>query len=154
MAAVGQHGELHARRAAVVEQRVDRGADGAPRVEHVVDEHDRVVLERERQVARADLGGVARRDVVAVERDVELPGGNLGLEQVGDEPVQPRRQMGAAPVDADERDRPVGVLLDDLVRDPHERAPDVVLVEDDLGMVHVPVPSWPRRAGLKGRGRT
>ena len=60
---------------------------------------------------------------------------------------------GPAPVDADERDLAVGVLLDDLVGDPHERAPDVVLVQDDLLLGHS-VPSWPHRAGLKGRGRT
>ena len=88
VAAVGQHGELDARRAAVVEQRVDRGAHGAAGVEHVVDEHDRVVLEPERQVAGADLGRLARGEVVAVEGDVDLAGGQLGLEQVGDEPVQ------------------------------------------------------------------
>jgi len=41
MAAVGEHGELHALRAAVVEQRLDRRAHGAAREQHVVDDHDR-----------------------------------------------------------------------------------------------------------------
>ena len=50
--------------------------------------------------------------------------------------MKPRREVGAAPVDPDEGDLAAGVLLDDLVRDPHERAPDVVLVEDDLWVRH------------------
>jgi hypothetical protein len=112
-----------------------------------------VVLEPERQVAGADLGRLARREVVAVERDVDLAGGQLGLQQVGDQPVQAGGEVGAAAVDPDERDVAAGVLLDDLVGDPHERAPDVVLVQDDLLLRHS-VPSWPLRAGLKGRGRT
>src|SRR5436305_13542660 len=39
VAAVGQHGELHARGAAVVEERLDCGANRAARVEDVVDGH-------------------------------------------------------------------------------------------------------------------
>ena len=45
----------------------------------------------------------------------------------------------------------IAFYRDDLVRDPHERAPDVVLVQDDLRLGHS-VPSWPRWARLKGRG--
>ena len=45
--------------------------------------------------------------------------------------VQPLGEVRAAAVDADERDGAVGVLLDDLVGDPHERAAHVIAVEDD-----------------------
>src|SRR3954449_752703 len=38
--------------------------------------------------------------------------------------------------------------LDDLVSDAHQRAPDVLAVEDDL-VSHVVLPSWPRGTGLK-----
>ena len=70
------------------------------------------------------------------------------VQQVAHEPVQARGEVRAAAVDADERDGPAGVLLDDLVRDAHERAAHVVLVEDDLWFRH-PVPSWPRGTGLR-----
>ena len=97
-------------------------------------------------------GSAARvRQVVAVERDVDVAERDLGVEQVADEPVQARGEMGAAAVDADEGDGPAAVLLDDLVRDAHERAADVVLVEDDLLLGHSG-PSWPLGTGLKGRG--
>ena len=78
VAAVGEHGELHARRAAVVEEGVDRGADRAAGVEDVVDEHDRHALERELELRVADERlRVQRRlaaadvQVVAVEGDVD-----------------------------------------------------------------------------------
>src|SRR4051795_3147341 len=47
VAAVGEDGQLHALRAAVAEERVDRRADRAAGVEDVVDEHHRHPLERE-----------------------------------------------------------------------------------------------------------
>src|SRR3954449_7621464 len=62
---------------------------------------------------------------------------------------------GCAPsaVDAHEGDRATAVLLDHLMRDAHERAADVVLVEDDL-RIGQHVPSWPLRTGLKGLAGT
>jgi hypothetical protein len=54
-------------------------------------------------------------------------------------------------VDADQR-QPVRifVLLDDLVRDPDERSPEIVVIEHDPLVAHSCAPSWPRRTGLKG----
>ena len=129
--------------------------DGAAGEEHVVDEDDRVVLEPERQVRGVhDRAGVgpAGGEVVAVEGDVDVAAGDLDVEQVADEPVQARGEMRAATVDAHQRDVPVGVLLDDLMRDAHERAADVVLVEDNLLLGHSR-PSWPLGTGLKGCAR-
>ena len=150
VAAVGQHGELHARGAPVVEQRLDRRAHRAAGVEHVVDEHDRVVLEPEAQVRRVDRG-VDRPGghVVAVERDVDVAERDLLVQQVADEPVQAGGEVRAAAVDAHEGDGAAVVLLDHLVRDAHERTADVVLVEDDL-LIGQTVPSWPLGTGLKG----
>jgi hypothetical protein len=138
MAAVGEHRELDARRAAVVEEGLDRGADRAPREEDVVDDHDRRPVDREVEVGRVDrrrLG--AATEIVAVERDVELAERDLGLEQVPQQPAQAPGEHRAAAVDPDDRHAiVVGVLLDDLVSDPHERAADVVAVEDDLVGCH------------------
>ena len=54
MAAVDEHGELDARGPAVVEERLDRGADRAAGVEDVVDEDDRPPFEREVELRRAN----------------------------------------------------------------------------------------------------
>src|SRR2546427_6200646 len=56
MPAVNEDGELDPLGAAVVEQRLDRRADRATGVEDVVDEHDRLPLEREVEAGRADDG--------------------------------------------------------------------------------------------------
>src|SRR6266566_8750504 len=79
MATVCEHGELHSVRAAVLEKRVDRGADRASRGEDVVDEDDRAAFELEVELRLAHdrlrpagrLPG-AHVHVVAVEGDVEL----------------------------------------------------------------------------------
>ena len=69
VAAVDQHRQLHPRRAAVVEEHVDRRADGAAGVEHVVDDHDRAVVDREVELGECTTGARPARiaEVVAVE---------------------------------------------------------------------------------------
>src|SRR5262245_56444748 len=138
VAAVGEHGQLDALGPAVAEERVDRRADRSARVEDVVDEHARHPLEREVERRRADErlrvpGRLAAPDVdvVAVEGDVELAERDLGPAQLVDAPAEPLGERHSACVDADERDpREVGVPLDDLVRDPRQRLPDRIGVED------------------------
>ena len=99
----------------------------------------------------------APADVVAVEADVEVAERDVGVEQIVDESLDAGGEDRTAPVDAHDGE-PLGgptgcagvcpcVALDDLMRDPHERAPDVVAVEDDLlGLVHTVLP------GLAGPG--
>ena len=71
-------------------------------------------------------------EVVAVEGDVDVAERDLAVEQLVDQALRrpastaPRRWM------PDQGDLALGVLLDDLVRDAHERAAHVVAVEDDL----------------------
>ena len=139
VAAVGEHGELDARRAAVLEQRVDRGADRAAGVEDVVDEDHRAALELEVELRVAhDRLRAARRlpaadvHVVAVEGDVELAEVELEAGALLDQAPQAMGERHAARVDADERDGvELLVALDDLVRDPRECARDRVAVEQE-----------------------
>ena len=53
MAAVDQHQQLHPRRPAVIEQRVERGANGPAGVEHVVHQDDVLALHAERNFGRS-----------------------------------------------------------------------------------------------------
>ena len=163
MAAVGEHGELDARGPAVLEQRVDRGADRAAGVEDVVDEDHGAALELEVELRVADDRLAAARrlavadvDVVAVEGDVELAEVELEAGALGDQAAEPLGERHAARVDADERDGvEVVVALDDLVRDPRERALDRLAVEQDPpvrrhGMLMHRTPFRPLWTELKG----
>src|SRR2546428_2327835 len=84
---VHQYRELDARRAPIVEERLDRSPRGAARVKDVVDQHDGCLLEREIDARRVHDRLAARsagRDVVAVEADVDLAERNLPLEELLD----------------------------------------------------------------------
>ena len=71
-AAIGQDGEAHALRPPEVPQLVQRRADGAPGVQHVVHEHDVAPVDLEGQVAAARLAMQAdAAEVVAVQRHGE-----------------------------------------------------------------------------------
>ena len=111
VAAVDEHGELHARRPPELEQRVDRGADRPARVQDVVDEDDRHPLDRERdargahdRLAPRRAPSVADVDVVTMERDVERADGELEAAPLLDEASKPRRERRTARLDADECD--------------------------------------------------
>ena len=86
VAAVGDDRELDAGRAAVIEERLDRGADRAARVEDVVDEDAGAALEREVEAGLADErlrveGRLAGADVDVAE--ALPPGSRLpGLDGV------------------------------------------------------------------------
>ena len=54
VAAVDEDDQLDRARTAEVDQRVERGADRPPRVEHVVDEQDLAIVDRERDLGAAD----------------------------------------------------------------------------------------------------
>ena len=127
MAAIDQHQQLHARRPSLVEQRVERGADGAAGVEHVVHQDDVFAGDRER-----DFGGVDHRlfgnggKIVAVQIDVENADRNHAILQVLDLFGETLRQRHAAAADADER-QVVEILgfFQDLVRQPDQRPVDL-----------------------------
>ena len=127
MAAVDQHQKLHARRPAVIEQRIERGANRAAGVQDVVDQNNVLALHRKRDVGRAhhrlDIDG---RQVVAVQVDVQDAGRNLTAFECLDLSRQPLRQRNAPAADADERELiEVLGLLEYFVRQPHQRPVDL-----------------------------
>src|SRR5712692_3921760 len=138
MATVGEDGELDAGRAAVVEERLDRGADRPARVEDVVDEDAGLSLEQKVEACRADERlrverrvAAADRDVVPVERDVDGAELDLGAREVLDQATEALGERHPARVDADERDLvELGVALDDLVRNAVERPVERLGVEE------------------------
>ena len=139
MAAVDEDRQLDALGTAVVEERLDRGANRPPRVEHVVDEDDGLALEREVERGRAHdrlrvkrSAAAAHLDVVAVEGDVDGTDVRRGAGAFLDEAPQALGDRHAPRLDPDESDaREVRVGLDDLVRDPRERAAERIGVEQN-----------------------
>ena len=127
MAAVDEDEQLHALGAALVEESVECGTDGAAGVEHVVHEDDVAAIDVEADVAFFDDGaGAGGGEVVAIEADVEHAGidGRLldGLDELGDA----LGEGNAAALDADEAEVGAAVIaLDDLVRQPDEGALDL-----------------------------
>jgi hypothetical protein len=140
VAAVDQGGELDARGPAVLEERLDGGADRPARVEDVVAEDARHPLEREVEAGGANDGlrverrvAAAHVHVVAMEGDVERPERHLATGELRDQPAEPLRERDAARVDPDERDGlEIRVALDDLVRDAGDRAPERLSVQQEL----------------------
>src|ERR671935_1433290 len=103
VAAVDEDGELDPVGTAVVEERLDRRANRAARVEDVVDEDDGLALEREVERGRAnDRLRMARRvaaahlHVVAIEGDVDGADWGRVAGALRDEPPQPLRKRHAA----------------------------------------------------------
>jgi hypothetical protein len=75
----------------------------------------------------------AHVDVVSVKRDVERAERDIAARELRDQAAQALRQRNAARLNADERDAvEVMVLLDDLVRDPDDRAAKRLSVQQNL----------------------
>ena len=78
-------------------------------------------------------GGRLGADVVAVEADVDVADRQLGAGQLAEEGVEAAGQDGAAGVDADDGEpRGLRVLLGDLVGDPPQGSPQIVVLKHDL----------------------
>src|SRR5579885_3359476 len=132
VASVHQDRELDLGRPAEVDQPVHRRAGRPAREEHVVHQHDGQArdVEGDRRLPEHRLL-LAERQVVAVERDVQLADGHLRLLDLLDPLGQPVGEVHAAGADADQRE-PLGpaVALEDLVRDPGQGAGHLAGVHD------------------------
>ena len=151
VAAVGEHGELHARRAAVVEQGLDRRAHGAPGVQHVVHDHDGQPVDREVEVRGVDD---RRRGPRAPSRRGRrrCRGRRAARPRPTSSPTSSRRRaasMRAAPVDADDGELLLGIAS----RRSRERsAPACGAHHRGRGRPSrfpIRAPSWPLGTGLK-----
>jgi len=140
VATVCEHSELHPGRAAVVEERLHRGADRSSGVEDVVDEDAGHALERKVELRRTNerLGALGRLtgahlDVVPIEGDVEVAERELLAAELRDPRPEPLRERHPARLDPHQRDAlELRVPLDDLVRDPRERPLDRLAVEENF----------------------
>jgi hypothetical protein len=131
MAAVDQDGQTDGPGTAVVDERVHRGTDGASGEEHVVNEHDDLVIDGEVEGGLVNDRRVADpREIVSVQRDVEGAKGDGRTLVRADRVSQARRQDVAARANTDDGEPgDVAVAFDDLVCDPRYSATNVVGAE-------------------------
>jgi hypothetical protein len=144
VATVDEDGQPHDAGPAEVGEGVERSADGAAGVEHVVDQHDDLVVDAARRdvgVHRA-AGGLAAQ-VVAVHGHVERTDRHGVALDLLDQRGEPVRQCDATGWDA-KQDKVLRslVVLDDLVGDPLEDAGDIRGAHHGVGGV----------VGRRGRG--
>src|SRR5262249_23708653 len=126
VAAIDQNQELHARRTAVIKQRVKRGADRAAGVEHVIHEDDILALHGKRNIGAAHDGlDVYCRKVVAIEIDIEDADRDLALLERLDFRRQPLRHRDAAAANAYEGELvKIGTFFENFVGQADERTVD------------------------------
>ena len=124
MTAIDEHEQLHAPRASVIEEGIEGGANGAPGVEHIVDQDHVAAVDVEAERAGDDNGAnIARGKIVAIEADVEDTGVDGVLLDTADQRAEALGNGDTAPLDADQADglRAV-VFLDDLMRQANQGA--------------------------------
>ena len=133
VAAVDEDRETHPARPADVVQRVERGADGAPGEQHVVDQdHGLVVDAARRDLGRQQRAGRLHPQVVAVHRGVERPDRDVEALHRGDPLGDPLGQRHTAAGDAEEHEVARAlVAFEDLVGDPGQCPVDVTGVENN-----------------------
>ena len=128
MTAIDDHRETDRAGPPVVDKRVHRGADGASGEQHVINENDDLVIDREVQRRLANDRRVAdTREVVPVERDVERAERDGRILVRADRVAKPDGQDIAARAETDDGETgELAVAFDDLVRDPGDGATNIV----------------------------
>ena len=128
MASVHKNTELDFRGSAQLHDRLHRGARGTGGVDHVVRQHNSLVLDAEADAAALDLGDFAdARQVVAVQRDIQLADRNLRPFDRLNMLCQSPGKRHAAGADTDQTDILQSVILfDNLMCDALERSVDVI----------------------------
>ena len=127
MTAVDEHGQLHAPRPPVIKKCVERGADSAAGEEHIVADDHIAALDVDADGAWGyHRANIRRRQIVAVELDVEHAGVDSAFLDSGDQLAQPLGQRNAAPLDADQGQVGAAIaLFNNLVGQAHQRALDL-----------------------------
>lgn len=135
VSAVDEDDELNSARPPEFNERIEGRANRSPRVQHVVDEQDSLIVDRERDLGapnhRLRAHGVTH-EIVAVERDVEGPGPDLVTVDRFERGGNPAGQGHSARPNAHERQIvDTAVALENLVRDAGERTTHPIGVHHD-----------------------
>src|SRR5271165_2251371 len=121
MAAIDEYRQLYAARTAMVEERVERSADGSAGIEDIVAKHNVAALDIKTNCPFSDHRSHVRSGkIVAVELDVEHTGIDGMLLDAGDQLAEPLGQGNAPPLDSYQRQVFAAVaLFNNLVGQAH-----------------------------------
>ena len=124
--------KLHAGGATEIAQRIERRADGAAGEQDVVDKHDGQSVDVEANVGRVNLRGKMRREIIAIEADVERAERYVSSLDLLDLDRKAMSKQIASCEDSHQGDvRGTMVGLENLVRDARERSLNFVRVHTD-----------------------
>src|SRR5271157_759835 len=127
MTSINEHQQLHAARATVTEERIERGADRAAGVENVVNQDDIAIVHIEAKGAWTDhRADIVRGKVVAVKANVKHSSIDGAFFDGANQSAQSFRKGNAAALNANQA-QVFGsiVLFDDLMGQADERAFDL-----------------------------
>jgi len=79
MAAIDEDGELNRARPSVIHERIECRSDRASRVKNVINEHNVLAFDIEGNIRAMHFGVHARRQIIAVERNIQHADGYLGI---------------------------------------------------------------------------
>src|SRR5215469_10319399 len=124
MTTINKNKKLHALRAPLIEECIEGGANGATGIKHIVKQDNVAACDIEADRTRDNGGtGTCRRQIISVKADVQNPNINRVSLDLFDHPCQSLRERDSAALDANETEvRAAVILLDDLMRQPHQRS--------------------------------
>src|SRR6266851_572699 len=128
VAAIDEHRQLDGPRASEVHQRIHRGSSRPPVVDDIVHEHDDLAVDV-RHVRLSAVRGHAEVPVVAVLADVERTHRDRRPFELHQAVRQPACEVVPLGHDADQNQvAGAAIALEDLVRDPRQRAADLIRI--------------------------
>lgn len=131
MAAIGENGELNCRRPAEIGECVERGSNGPPGVENIIDQHNRHPSQIDGEVGGVQFWCRSCVEVVPMEADVERANGNVAVLDLPHCLSDSDRQGNASSVDAHDHEAiGAAISLDDLMSDSLENSGYIVGIQD------------------------
>lgn len=135
--AIDEDGEVDAFGAAEIVEGIEGGAHGAAAAEDIVGEDDGGAVEVAGEVGGMDFGCGSVVEIITMQGDIDLAGGDGLTEQLGQFGGQPRGEVDAAFLNAEEGEAMgVGEAFSDLVGHTADGEAERRGGHQDLGMRH------------------
>jgi hypothetical protein len=137
MTTINQHRELDTARPAEIIQRIHRGPDSATAEENIINQHNRLTGDVDRDFGWLDIGSDAAIQIVAMHADIQTSCGNWMVQDLGESLSQALGKRNATALDSNDYQlRRWVVAFNDFVGDAGKRPLHRLRVEQDGGICH------------------